>query len=126
MNMLSQAHHVLATIKQVVLQHDEQLLKSPWKTGDRRPFQGHCYVVSEALYHLLGGKEAGLTPVVVRHENTTHWWVRDAAGNIYDGTQEQFTTPVPYEQGRGCGFQGKPGQPSKRAAFVIERVRQLL
>lgn len=33
-----------------------------------RARRGNCYVTSEALYHLLGGKAAGWTPHSLKHE----------------------------------------------------------
>jgi len=67
-----------------------------------------CYVASEALYYLAGGKAAGLTPVngVLETEYTriSHWWLRDADGTVIDLTAEQFDFPWPYEDGRGRGF----------------------
>jgi hypothetical protein len=97
------------------------LLKPMWR--DRQhPMAGHCYVASEAIYHLLGGREAGYTPQVIQHEGGAHWFLRGAEGEIIDPTADQFSTPVPYEQGRGVGFLTR--QPSKRACVVIERLRR--
>lgn len=91
------------------------------------PSKGHCAVATEAAYHLLGGKGSGWVPVVLPRRvlgDTTHWWLRRAAdGAIFDPTADQFPDGVPYHLGRGCGFQGRPGVPSKRARVVIERVR---
>ncbi len=85
--------------------------------------QQHCYAASEALYHLLGGKAAGLKPETVRHEGGPHWHLRDTiTGLVLDPTFDQFDTPPPYDQGVGRGFLTK--QPSKRAAEIIRRVRE--
>lgn len=81
---------------------------------------GHCYVASEALYHLLGGKAAGLVPQVIQHEGGTHWFLRGPGGQILDPTADQFKTPVPYAEARGAGFLTR--NPSKRARVVIGRV----
>lgn len=86
------------------------------------PMTGHCYVASEALYHMLGGKGAGLKPVSIRHEGCVHWWLQTADGQIIDPTASQFSTPVPYREGRGRGFMTK--NPSKRAQEVIRRVKR--
>ena len=78
--------------------------------------RGLCYPVSEALYHRLGGKEAGLTPMRIIHEGVPHWYLRWQVGgetHYLDPTSTQFSTPVPYEQGKGMGFMTK--EPSKRA-----------
>ena len=67
-----------------------------------------CYVASEALYYLAGGKAAGLTPVngalVIDGERVSHWWLRDETGQVIDLTAEQFDFAWPYEDGRGRGF----------------------
>ena len=82
---------------------------------------GHCYVASEALYHLKGGPKSGLHPMNVQHEGTQHWFLKSDAGEIVDPTAAQFKTPVPYDKARGRGFLTK--KPSARAAEVIRRVK---
>lgn len=94
------------------------LLKPEFKGGPN-PSGGHCYAASEAVYHLLGGKESGYTPVNLKHEGVSHWFLRGPKGEIIDPTADQFSTPVPYDQGRGTGFLTK--EPSKRAAEIIRR-----
>lgn len=85
------------------------------------PIAGHCAVASEALYHLLGGKEAGWVPKQVRHEGDSHWFlIHRGSGCLVDATADQFCVPVSYEEARGRGFQTK--QPSKRAQVLIDRV----
>lgn len=101
----------------------EDLLKPEYR-GAARPFTGHCYVASEAYYHMNGGSEAGLKAVRLRHEGSTHWWIEDSEGNRTDLTAEQFLTPVPYEKGVGAGFLTKA--PSKRAQTVIDQVKKEL
>lgn len=96
-------------------------LRKPAYRGHPNPLAGHCYVASEALYHLLGGKAAGITPMRITHEGGPHWWIRTRDGDHVDLTAGQFTTPVPYAQGVGCGFLTR--QPSKRAQTVLDRVR---
>jgi hypothetical protein len=83
------------------------------------PLSGHCYVASEAYYHLRGGKAAGLHAVNLKHEGVSHWWVEDNE-RIVDITAAQFSSQVPYEKGRRRGFLTK--KPSKRAQVVIDRV----
>ncbi|NIT79673.1 MAG: hypothetical protein GWN58_33490 [Anaerolineae bacterium] len=102
------------------------LLKQPYRRqveAGANPLTGHCYVASEALYHLCGGAESGLTPCSVRHEGTVHWYLKTLTNDPIDPTAAQFKTPVPYEQGRGRGFLTK--QPSKRAQTVIDRYQSL-
>jgi len=91
-------------------------LRKPAYKGNPIPSAGHCYIASELIYHALGGKEAGWTPNVLTHENSTHWFLRHTDGTILDPTSDQFSTPVPYEQGKGCGFLTK--QPSKRCVTL--------
>ena len=98
-----------------------ELLKPEYRNASR-PYAGHCYVASEAYYHLMGGRDVGLRPQVIRHEGSTHWYLRDGDDNVIDLTAEQFESTVPYESGRGCGFLTKA--PSKRAQIVIDRVRK--
>ncbi len=90
--------------------------------------RGNCYVTCEALYHLLGGKDAGYTPHTVRHEGTVHWYLRReqrSIGGLYwdtiiDPTASQFKTPPPYHLGRGRGFLTKG--PSKRARAMMDKM----
>ncbi len=96
-------------------------LRRPKYRGHENPLTGHCYVASEALYYLLGGKAAGWTPMFVSHEGEPHWFLRNADGHILDATASQFKTPVPYEKARGKGFLTL--KPSKRAQEVMNRVR---
>ena len=91
--------------------------------GDPR---GKCYVAAEALYHLLGGKKAGLTPawVEVPWPNPDsigfqkHWFLRTKDGRVLDPTAEQFDDEPPYHLGRGCSFLTK--SPCKRTQAFIE------
>jgi hypothetical protein len=99
-------------------------LLKPVFAGGAEPLAGHCYVASEAYFHLVGGAAAGWTPVAVQHEGGPHWWLRGPGGRIVDLTAEQFRTPVPYGLGRGKGF--LTSQPSRRAAIVMGRARTLL
>jgi hypothetical protein len=43
------------------------------------------------LYHLGGGKSAGIRRVRAKiNPDESHWWVEDDEGNIYDPTAGQF------------------------------------
>lgn len=66
--------------------------------------KGWCYVASEALYYLMGGKGAGLKPMQGKVGDISHWWLVDTDGNVIDLTADQFDFPWPYEQGVGRGF----------------------
>lgn len=87
--------------------------------------QPNCYGACEALYHALGGKDAGLTPMQIEHEGESHWYLRwdvdhgDYIERLYiDPTSTQFESPVPYHEGRGRGFQTK--EPSAKARPYIK------
>lgn len=100
----------------------EELRKKDYRDHPN-PVAGHCYVASEVLFHKVGGKAAGWTPQTVRHEGGSHWFLKNQNGDIVDPTADQFETPVPYDQARGCGFLTK--QPSKRAQVVLNRLDTL-
>ncbi len=111
-------------------------------SGKRKPRRGNCYVTVESLYHLLGGKDVGLTPHTLSHEGAVHWYlvwdlsvlhgrplskVANALVSgvhastrylIIDPTRSQFKTPPPYHSGRGRGFLTK--NPSKRAVAMMD------
>lgn len=95
------------------------------ENGKHHPFAGHCYAASEALYHLLGGKDNGYK--IMRGKglnNEIHWWIVDKNNNILDPTAEQFYfvgLKPPYENGRGSGFLTK--NPSRRAKEIISRIQ---
>jgi hypothetical protein len=62
--------------------------------------KGKCYSASEALYHLLGGKDAGYKPV----RGGGHWWLVRSDGSILDVTAEQYPEGFNYSCGKGGGF----------------------
>ena len=91
----------------------------------KAPRRGNCYVTSEALYHLLGGKTAGWVPVRARVRGKTHWWLMNRdLGFILDATLKQFTTwkeqRAFYLKGRAGGFLTR--KPSKRAKALMEKM----
>ena len=83
--------------------------------------RGNCYVTSEALYHVLGGKPAGWKPMRMRHENDSHWFLLNTnTGQRIDATCFQFNKPpseAQYSRAIGSGFLTR--HPSKRAAQLI-------
>ncbi len=85
------------------------------------PLTGHCYVASEALWHLRGGERSGLTPMQLQHEGVSHWWLQGPRGGIVDLTDMQFRTPVPYDKGHPRAFLDPT--PSRRARTVIRRAQ---
>ncbi len=86
------------------------------------PLAGACYVASELAYHALGGKEAGWTPMNMKWEDTSHWFLRHESGVILDITASQFNNPPDYSKARGRGFLTK--RPSKRTQEVITRLQR--
>lgn len=106
---------VAASVTKVL---DDSLRQAKYKGCD--PLTGHCYVASEAAYHMLGGKEAGYKPMFVKHEGEPHWFLEGPNGTRLDITAGQFKTPVPYEKAVGKGF--LTAKPSARAQTVINRV----
>ena len=119
---------LIADIKSVLT--PELLTGQYAKNTPKSPTEGHCYAAAEALYHFLGGKEAGYTPQVASFMEgdikCTHWWIKYKNGDILDPTAEQFTAigyEPPYTSSKGAGFLTK--NPSKRAAVIMDRVRKL-
>ena len=111
-------HQIVSNVRQ----HLTDDLRKPEFRGHECPTAGHCYVASEAVYHSLGGKAAGLTPMQVQHEGTSHWFLKDSAGKVIDPTADQFKTPVPYDKAKGKGFLTKG--PSKRAEILMNRIKE--
>lgn len=110
---------VTALVARVRTVLSDDLRKEEYR-GHENPIVGHCYVASEALYHLLGGKEAGWKPVGLQHEGGPHWWLANADGRVIDATADQFDSAVPYAEGRGQGFLTR--QPSERAEVALLRL----
>uniref|UniRef100_A0AB74UIB1 Uncharacterized protein n=1 Tax=Caulobacter phage BL57 TaxID=3348355 RepID=A0AB74UIB1_9VIRU len=107
-----------------------ELLREPYRSAytARNPTAGHCYVASEALWHLLDGRDGLWRGMVAPDpEGGTHWWLCTREGGRLDPTAEQYLCEglePPYAAGRPCGFLTK--NPSKRAAVVIDRALDLL
>lgn len=76
----------------------------------------HCYVASEALYHLLCGSAK---PMHMKVHDLNHWFLL-VDGVVIDITADQFDSPVDYECARGKGFLTK--EPSKRCQELMRRV----
>ena len=94
-------------------------LRKPKYKGNKNPLAGHCYIACEVLFHLYPGKYKAC---FIKHEGEPHWFLLDRkTKRVQDPTAGQFTTPVPYENGRGIGFLTKA--PSKRAKVVLKYIR---
>ena len=57
----------------------------------------------------------------IKHENSSHWFLKNKLGKIIDLTAGQLTTPVPYEKAIGKFFLTK--KPSKRSRILIDRIK---
>ena len=108
---------IVADIQAVLPDCDDLRLKE--YRGNPNFYAGHCYVASEALFHLAKGRGVDLKPMFVWHENCPHWYL-EYSNRIFDLTSQQFSTSVDYTKGRGKGFLTKG--PSKRAKALIARV----
>lgn len=102
----------------------DDLRRSPWK-GSADPLAGHCFVASEAIYYLLGGRAAGWKPLSMRHEGAPHWLLRhEPSGRVVDATEWQFRTAPDAACAVGKGFMSsRPDTPSARARELMRRVR---
>lgn len=100
---------------------DEQLAR---RVRNALPcIERHCYVASEAYYHL---SNENLKPVqkwvqIDQEHEVSHWWLENKdTGEIIDLTADQFGFTVEYSEGRGRGFLSK--EPSRAAKVVIKRI----
>jgi hypothetical protein len=83
---------------------------------------GKCYVASEVLYYLCGGKESGFKPVQGSWKGYSHWWLEHKeTGEIVDLTAGQFDFKWPYENGRGRGFQSVKKRETQDYLTVLGR-----
>jgi hypothetical protein len=83
---------------------------------------GHCYVVSEAAYYLLGGKDAGWTPHCMKVNSTNHWFLKHSSDFILDITKHQFISKLDYSKAKGKGFLTK--EPSKRTRILLKKISE--
>ena len=95
-------------------------LRKPEYQGDTNVYVGHCYVASEAIKSLAHDRE--LTACSIRHEGTTHWFLRDERGIVWDATVEQFKTVPRYAEGVGRGFLPTKAGLSRRAEEMTRRL----
>jgi hypothetical protein len=100
----------------------DELLKPDQRKRERRTASaGHCYIASEALWHLTDRK---LSVFHMTHEDNSHWFLCDvASGRIVDATADQFATPPPYGEARHSSFM--TNAPSKRTRELLRRVAEL-
>lgn len=104
----------------------DDLLKPEYKKdNDRHPMFGHCFVATEALWHLTGKKYSVYCGK--DDEGITHWWLQDALGNKLDATADQYTNrgkEPPYHHGKKSAFMltYNEGQPSNRCKVLLDRI----
>lgn len=86
--------------------------------GNSNKLAGHCYVASEAFYHLT--KQTNLyTPSYVKFCGGTHWFLSKKDGKIIDITVKQFNGKIPpYSLKKNCGF--LTSNPSKRTIELLK------
>ncbi len=114
---------VSRTISALISQLSDDLLHKSFrsKKGHWCRVAGHCYILSEALYH-LGLKDEGFKPAQIQHEGVSHWFLRHRDGAIVDPSWRQFNNDPPYALAKGRGFLTK--QPSKRTQLLIDRYKE--
>lgn len=82
----------------------------------------NSYVSSEALYHLMGGRDAGWVPHTVNHEDTEHWYLKNKKdGKILDSLSDGFETKIDYSKGRPRALHSR--EPSVPALQLIEKMK---
>lgn len=94
----------------------------------KNPVAGHCYIASEAVYHLLGPAKANYVPCWLKVGNDTHIYLKNRlTGAVVDPTKDQFPHTLDYTKGKPFGWMGPYGNkvPSKRTQVVLERVKCL-
>jgi hypothetical protein len=117
----------LDTLKNCIINNlSDDLLSKEWLAKKQKIIChktfGHCYLATEAAYHILGGKRAGWKPYYLKCPDGSHWFLKNAAGYIFDVTDAQFEgEEILYSQAVGKGFLTK--QPSKRAQKLIKRIQ---
>lgn len=104
------------------------LLKKPYRERNAtNPMFGHCYVATEAMYHMTKEKYPGRFTIFhgKDDEGIVHWWLHDNEQiKILDITADQYYSAgkvPPYVKGRRGSF--LTNDPSKRAVTLMNRVR---
>ena len=112
------------------------LVIAPYR-GQAGSLQGHCYTLTEILYHAWG-KDLGFTPAYLTHETfpeglkpgETHWYlIRESDQYVYDITAEQFAGVLepgdlpPWKAGKRCGF--LTADMSKRSVSLLALADQI-
>jgi hypothetical protein len=90
------------------------------------PMFGHCYVATEALFHLLPDRKNYCACRGRDDRGIVHWWLVNRTTNeIYDVTADQYLSKgldPPYARGKRSGF--LTNDPSKRCRMLLDRVQR--
>jgi hypothetical protein len=85
------------------------------------PLKGQCYILSELLYHVLGGKDAGWKPMYMQVDKIGHWFLRHDTGLILDITASQFgKKKLDYSKAIGKGFLTR--RPCNRTMELVDKI----
>jgi hypothetical protein len=125
---MNDINNLVESIKSVLT---PDLLKPEYRERNAtNPMFGHCYVATEALYHLTKDDWPGRFSIFhgKDDEGIIHWWLHDNQDiKIVDITADQYLsvgkTP-PYDRSRRGAFLTK--KPSKRAVVVMNRMKNEL
>lgn len=81
--------------------------------------RGNCYVATEALYHILGGRESHWMVMRLPTRDDQHWFLKHRAwGTILDPSRLQFLQEPDYSKAKRAAFLTR--RPSKRAMKLME------
>lgn len=99
----------------------DNLLKPRYRRQPHRSWlEGHCYVMSEALYHLWG-KYNGFRPHQMVVGDVSHWFLKHEDGTVWDPTAGQFSPKIlDYSKARPRPFLTQ--KPSKRTQELLHRI----
>lgn len=111
-------------------------LRQPQYRSNPDPFAGHCFVATNALFHLIDGPKTGWDMKCIHKEHMegladdTHWFLQHKkTGHIIDPTADQFEETPPYEKAvsKGTSQTGEDvGKPTQRAEKVIKRAKSVM
>ena len=93
--------------------------------------KGNCYATSEALYHILGGKNSGWKVMRIRNqdmgvlqdaEGYAHWYLQHKdTGIVLDASVNQFgNKKPPYHHGKHGSFYPVSTGMSEKARKLME------
>lgn len=118
---LNELREISELVKRKAEKRRSYLIKEEYDSENpSNQLEGLCYVVSETMYHLTGGKKTW-RPEQMEHEGVSHWFlVHKETETIFDLTESQFDTSVPHNEARGRGF--CTGEPSEKASSLIRDI----